>query len=935
MGLMGHMRQMGHATNGTSVKVLCLALCAVALGAFGAPYGGVSFSGAVEIDGVEYPDGVTVYAQSWPTQMVVRPINTGGKTFMYFNASGGALSKLGSSAPTKLYPDMQGRVFVTPPCESNLVTSFTQKFASFVYWVDANSGSDTTGDGSSAKPWKTLQHAVDSCANNTLGVIMAKAGVYKEGGTDSTQGLTAGSSWTRVNIPDTKTILIKSESGADETAIEGKPDYESYPSATGGDYGCGSNAYRCVSFGYNNGGTGSAIQGFTLRNGYAGHGGDWEPAGYSGGVLAQRSGVGLSLHQVLDCVISNCSAHSRAALSDVYAFRCFLSDIRNVYSGQSCCSGSYLVSCICEGATGGGGVKGIHNSCVSGWPQVSWNSCGCSFWLGAYEYYGSVMQGGSWGGPIGITRELAIYSDVRSNDYRLASCSKAWGGTVLPERGTTYWTNWVDNYSAFATSAQNGDRIVYVDGVPVSGAVMDTVPKELGVWYVSPDGDDTNNGFAPETPWRTLNYGMYRIPSGDTLRALPGIYAEGVTDRDGAYPTVTSGLPLCRVMVAPTKILESTEGPEKTVIMGAASTDASATADGNGPGAVGCVRMTNSNSSHGTSTLRGFTLTGGHTKLDGNSAAGDNCGGAFFALWSDNEYAILENCIISNNYSHASTHLCNGTLVGCVIADNHPTTGSTAGANFTCLGTLVKNGDATGLTALRNSTIGRDATCSLSAANCVQTLIMGTASSSSVTYTNCVFLSGKEMSKRVDCRISTEEEIAVDENYVPTNRASAVVDFADAQYGPPALLFDCGDARCGQRLYNGVLDVGAVEFDWRDEYTADIPSHGMLKIVEASSNVFESAAQTVTIPSGAGVTGAWTADVGKTAKAYVRITGSGTLLVTVGGKTVATLVGPTSGAKWVSFETSGEREVSFSFTGTGSAELLQARFASTNRFIFR
>ena len=51
-----------------------------------------------------------------------------------------------------------------------------------ILYVDANTGSDTTGDGSPAKPYKTIQHALDQCDGPTDGAedIVAIYGTFQE-----------------------------------------------------------------------------------------------------------------------------------------------------------------------------------------------------------------------------------------------------------------------------------------------------------------------------------------------------------------------------------------------------------------------------------------------------------------------------------------------------------------------------------------------------------------------------------------------------------------------------------------------------------------------------------------------------------------------------------------------------------------------------------
>ena len=70
--------------------------------------GGIRFSGAVNVDGVDYPAGTTIYAESYPTQFVVKPVVSAGNYIYYgkFDANHGG---------QKIYPDYTGTTFMLMP----------------------------------------------------------------------------------------------------------------------------------------------------------------------------------------------------------------------------------------------------------------------------------------------------------------------------------------------------------------------------------------------------------------------------------------------------------------------------------------------------------------------------------------------------------------------------------------------------------------------------------------------------------------------------------------------------------------------------------------------------------------------------------------------------------------------------------------------------
>jgi hypothetical protein len=66
----------------------------------------------------------------------------------------------------------------------------------------------------------------------------------------------------------------------------------------------------------------------------------------------------------------------------------------------------------------------------------------------------------------------------------------------------------------------------WVDKVTIGSVTYDFVLAEY--WYVSPDGDDANNGtFA--SPFATIQHAVDVAAEGDTINVLPGTYTDGIT----------------------------------------------------------------------------------------------------------------------------------------------------------------------------------------------------------------------------------------------------------------------------------------------------------------------------------------------------------------------------------------------------------------------
>ncbi|MFA7174066.1 MAG: hypothetical protein WC340_11780 [Kiritimatiellia bacterium] len=112
-------------------------------------YGAVRFDCAVTIDGVAVSANTAVYAESWPTQMCVRPEIGSGETFFRFESD--AVEGV-QNCPTYFYTQMDGAFYVVPPAFSDTVRDFRGVLASRVIWVDAENGSDIDGAGTEASP---------------------------------------------------------------------------------------------------------------------------------------------------------------------------------------------------------------------------------------------------------------------------------------------------------------------------------------------------------------------------------------------------------------------------------------------------------------------------------------------------------------------------------------------------------------------------------------------------------------------------------------------------------------------------------------------------------------------------------------------------------------------------------------------------------------
>lgn len=344
-------------------------------------------------------------------------------------------------------------------------------------------------------------------------------------------------------------------------------------------------------------------------------------------------------------------------------------------------------------------------------------------------------------------------------------------------------------------------------------AVYETDQKD---WYVSPTGDNANKGYHRKCPRQTLDKAMELASenAGHVVHAAAGVYdsfAEGADARSRV--TVKEGVGLV-----------ADEWPLKeTVIVGASDTTEDADANGNGPHAVRCVSVSSG------AYVRGFKLTGGRTVLTPDSSA--RGGGA------SNPSGALVDCEVTGNacaYRGRQVYG-SGAIIRCYIHD------AAKGGNYDVYyGSVINSyigGGYYGQSVVLNSTVTDEVRKSGNGIKAVNTYLheatMGTAC------TNCVFMVSAE--KAVDgrssydpdtCRFSASLADNLDANFRPKTTVSPLVDFGsrelyDACFPARWVQFKDLDFADGQRIYNGKIDVGCGEYDWRGDFAKKLSKRGV------------------------------------------------------------------------------------------------------------
>ena len=791
----------------------------------------------------------------------------------------------------------------------------------YEYWVDCDYEGDDA-NGSAEKPFPKLQDAINRLVDSTETLVHVAKGTY-----DSLQGFTpaadAGGVNSRIFVPTKKSAVILAEEGPEKTIIKGAR-------ATTGTTGNGTDAVRCI---YAQSGADVAFCGFTITDGHVFGDDDIESSTYCGGAV-----YSVSLTPAFyDCVVSKSSG--RHSIWNGKYFRCRIEQ-NDIYrrgvvgssDGNCLFSGSLFANNVDKGgmydsffgyvysfncsfaetnAPAGGNIWNVNCRCLNAavyaaGRQDAPNSDG--------EFIGCVGASSS-GKAVNYPepdnkKANPFFINMRQGDYRLSSKSLALNaGLVKAGKKLTY---------AYLLNYLRGDinnaKLVHDDGTVNAGCYSDAGVEQPRQVYVSPTGDDKNDGLSEEFPKQTLQAAcesatIERTGYAEDIRevvALPGTYKAGsklhaTTTFSGAR-TIES-----RVVVPAGMTLRSRDGAETTIIEGQ---DATVNADeyGCGDNALRCAYVETG------ARLVGFTLRNGRTRNTTITGyVDDNLGGGAFGHGVDD--CFVEDCIIEGCVSRNGAAFSHVTAKRCEIRDNCATgygsvtrTGALidccAHGNYGCnvLNDLIKT--IVGCTFASNySNLAKTEFQPYAMFNCghgrlVNTVLLGNyrspsrdAGGSTVSISNCVFGSDvvwahDEGYEPVDCQNSlTRDEILAfyDEIGRPLSKDSPSVDNGLA--GQTA--FDV-DIDGNPRVMNGTIDVGAFEYDWRPDYSKALAKKGLTVTDVSTRGVVETSDGIVMLTDG-GVIEASRTDVKCDCTLGAALDGTGALIVKRNGVEVGRL----------------------------------------------
>ena len=537
-------------------------------------------------------------------------------------------------------------------------------------------------------------------------------------------------------------------------------------------------------------------------------------------------------------------------------------------------------------------------------------------------------------------------------------------GSKRPVNGLV--VNGVTNF--FAESSSAAPTLAYAAEAGVDAAI---VPAYGSTWFVDAvNGDDADTGYTGAGAFKTLQKAMEQsgLLKGDTVVALPGVYDQGKMLQDATHT-----LP-ARAVVKAGVTLASRDGADVTFIKGEASdvTDEPPTQDANyvdycgglGANAVRCVYLLED------AVVRGMTLTNGYTRILPAATTdmskrhydADTTGGGA----SGSSLGRLERCVITGckAFRGGGTYACRA--VECLFDGNVALYGGGASSDARHFGCVTRNnfcsrnvywGGIFFWAELENTTT-LDSLGGPNAAGCVMknTLAVGSVGSwesivpdmgSGHNFSNCLFVASATgyvntyraaIEAGVNSHVLDASELQVDADGRPVVGANRAVDAAD---GAIAAYLSDTDLFGGQRVYNGAMDIGALEGDWRATYAKGLA--GARATVEtATPNVVESAAKTVILNPEAKLEATLAGSKGGLATDYgvkAKVTGNGRLIVKLNGESLGEpLQGPCDLTEIKFTNALAENSLSFEYLpgvdDTGSAELVKMnRYVGTLLFI--
>lgn len=789
-----------------------------------------------------------ISALTYPSGVEAQAVPADDESFFCYRTT--YLNTYRSNQGVSIFPDIRDRtVFALP--KADVAVTNTPVFTKNILWVDKDKGSDSNAGTDKDLPMETIQGAVDACTASTSGdpkyyVIRVAPGTYDKGGktmTCDSDDTAVNKTKNRVHIEKKYVRLIGTE-GAEKTVIMGAATDDETVDFDG----CGPDAYRCVQVNCTSDlNVFSCVQGFTLTGGRTcadPTNPDYERPGKSGNLQSRSCyGGGAWLcgtwnnHMVngvlRDCIVSNNVAYWGSATYGGLIQNCVFTDNRNVTSSKDPAAtkidcaflNGVLSACLAYGNTS---KMNISDDQTRLFNCTIYNSPGCRA-----DKFDTIMNNAT------DTGDAVSFRCPAEGDFHVVS-----GGMTATAVG--------ENCPKYATLSLDGKMFAYANPY-LAGCYAERSDRNL---YVdATNGDDENDGLTRSAPKRTLNAILSKAQSGDTVHAAEGVYADNAMLHDSAKETIPF------VGIVPDGVTLSADGAQgRTIVKGRWG---GVGGSGNPYYTKGYQNMTFGEDAirclwaGANAKIKGFTICNGgtlHTKRkDGSDTAAEDFRGAGVYGTSTTVY---EDCFFSNCVAYTQAAFYGGgTAIRCkFVRIGADIAGITSGGWFyNCYFDRCFDAPVNKAKAVKNCTFGpnmkigfgvgssyENSFCgtplSMNTAddpleNTMQLSKSGSAAGGLQTFNgakNCIFVKDNLEAKYTVPEGKGNRFLTLDE--VPLGTEGT------ASEGRPlagSLAIDAGDNALleedktagvdlgrGARIYNGTVDVGAYEYDFRKDYAA-------------------------------------------------------------------------------------------------------------------
>jgi hypothetical protein len=299
----------------------------------------------------------------------------------------------------------------------------------------------------------------------------------------------------------------------------------------------------------------------------------------------------------------------------------------------------------------------------------------------------------------------------------------------------------------------------------------------------------------------------------------------------------------------------------------------------------------------------------------GDQFASGGYGGGIRGISSNSSFVV--DCVISNCVSGRGAGVLYVTAVRCRFYQNRVnSTGTDLMDSLACNcylhGSLSSSRYDAYQSTLRNCTVKGTARSSQVFNSCIGDDKGGCVFNRSV-YSS---IDGSSVAENQCVKSSV---FSYDADIRPTNAALAFDKGDYANYTnnvPEAVVNELKyDYAKGQRVYNGAIDIGCGERDWREEYSKAVDPRGRIQVVAASESV-TLGQSTVVLNGKAEIATEWNLRYNEWCSFAVAVDGDGVVTVTVDGEVVEVVDGI---CRFRAAQ--GMHTVAISFTGDGSASL--------------